>query len=274
MSAPEAGHQPYIPASKKIPELTPLPIIVGVVLGIVFGAASLYLALKIGLTISASIPIAVMSISIFRWLSRMTGARPATILENNIVQTTGSAGESIAFGVAVTMPALFILGQDMDVARIVTVAVLGGLLGILMMIPLRRGLIVKEHGKLSYPEGTACAEVLIAGETGGTNAKTVFTGFGVGFLYKLLSGDNGFLVFKNTPEKLIGFFKGGSIAAEISPELLGVGYIIGPRIAGIMCAGGVLAYLVLIPAIKMFGEGLAAPMFPATRLIAEMGPHE
>src|SRR5262245_48054884 len=200
-------HKPYVAASRILPELTPLPLVVGVVLGIIFGAASLYLALKIGLTISASIPIAVMSISLFRWFSRMTGARPASILENNIVQTTGSAGESIAFGVAVTMPALMILGHDMDLQRIISVAVLGGLLGILMMIPLRRGLIVKEHGKLSYPEGTACADVLIAGETGGTNAKTVFTGFGVGFLYKLFCGDGGFGLFKNTPEKMLGWFK-------------------------------------------------------------------
>ena len=272
--ADHVEHKPYIAPERLIPELRPLPVIVGIVLGIIFGAASLYLALKIGLTISASIPIAVMSISIFKWLSRMTGARGATILENNIVQTTGSAGESIAFGVAVTMPALMILGHDMDLTRIITVAVLGGLLGILMMIPLRRGLIVKEHGKLTYPEGTACADVLIAGETGGTNAKTVFTGFGVGFIYKLLCGDGGFRIFKNTPEKLLGFFKGGSIAAEISPELLGVGYIIGPRIGGIMCAGGVLAYLVLIPAIKIFGDGLTEPMFPATTLIRDMGPHE
>ena len=270
----DPAHSPYVPSSKILPELRPMPLIVGVVLGIVFGAASLYLALKIGLTISASIPIAVMSISLFKWFSRLTGARPASILENNIVQTTGSAGESIAFGVAVTMPALMILGHDMDLTRIITVAVLGGLLGILMMIPLRRGMIVKEHGKLAFPEGTACAEVLVAGEAGGTNAKTVFTGFGVGFLYKLLSGDGGLMIFRNTPEKVLGWFKGGSIAAEVSPELMGVGYIIGPRIAGIMCAGGVLAYLVLIPAIKIFGEGLAAPLFPATKLIREMGPHE
>jgi putative OPT family oligopeptide transporter len=267
-------HKPYVSASTILPELTPLPLIVGTLLGIVFGAASLYLALKIGLTISASIPIAVMSISIFKWISRAFGTRQATILENNMVQTTGSAGESIAFGVAVTMPALMILGHDMDLPRIITVAVLGGLLGILMMIPLRRGLIVKEHGKLAYPEGTACAEVLIAGEKGGTNAKTVFTGFGVGFLFKLLNGDGGFTVFKNTPEKLLSWFKGGSISAECSPELLGVGYIIGPRIAGIMCAGGVLAYLVLIPAIKIFGDGLSAPLFPATQLIRDMSPHE
>ncbi|HVO31708.1 MAG TPA: oligopeptide transporter, OPT family, partial [bacterium] len=267
-------HKPYIPSATILPELRPLPIIVGTILGIIFGAASLYLALKIGLTISASIPIAVMSISIFKWIAKSFKTRQATILENNIVQTTGSAGESIAFGVAVTMPALLILGQDMDVTRSITVAVLGGLLGILMMIPLRRGLIVKEHGKLAYPEGTACAEVLIAGEKGGTNAKTVFTGFGVGFLYKLLNGDGGFSIFKNTPEWILSWFKGGSVAFEVSPELLGVGYIIGPEVGGIMCAGGVLAYLVLIPAIKIFGEGLTQPLFPATHLIRDMAPHD
>ncbi len=265
-------HRPYVPASSVIPELRPLPLLVGTVLGILFGAASLYLALKIGLTISASIPIAVMSISIFKWISRAFGTRSATILENNIVQTTGSAGESIAFGVAVTMPALMILGHDMTLARVITVAVLGGLLGILMMIPLRRGLIVHEHGKLAYPEGTACAEVLIAGEKGGTNAKTVFAGLGLGFLFKLLNGDGGLGLLKNTPEKAVSFYKGGSISAECSPELLGVGYIIGPRIAGIMCAGGVLAYLVLIPAIRLFGDGQTEPLAPATTFIRDMSP--
>lgn len=269
-----AVHRPYVLAGIKLPELRILPLLVGCVLGIVFGAASLYLALKIGLTISASIPIAVMSISLFKWFSKVSGRRNASILENNIVQTTGSAGESIAFGVAVTMPALLILGHDMDLPRIMMVAVLGGLLGILMMIPLRRGLIVKSHGKLAFPEGTACAEVLVAGEKGGTNARTVFAGFGVGFLFKLFNGDGGLRFFKNTPERIFSFFKGGSVAAEVSPELMGVGYIIGPRTAGIMCAGGVLAYLVIIPAIKMFGEGLESPMFPATERIADMGPHQ
>ncbi len=266
------AHRPYIPASATIPELRPLPLLVGTVLGILFGAASLYLALKIGLTISASIPIAVMSISIFKWISRAFGTRSATILENNIVQTTGSAGESIAFGVAVTMPALMILGHDMTLPRIITVAVLGGLLGVLMMIPLRRGLIVHEHGKLAYPEGTACAEVLIAGEKGGTNARTVFAGLGLGFLFKMLNGDGGLGLLKNTPEKTVPFYKGGSISAECSPELLGVGYIIGPRIAGIMCAGGVLAYLVLIPAIRLFGDPQAQPLAPATTFIRDMSP--
>jgi len=267
-------HQPFVPAGLTLPELRLLPILVGVVLGIVFGAASLYLALRIGMTISASIPIAVMSISIFRWMSRAFGARPASILENNMVQTTGSAGESIAFGVAVTMPALLVLGHDMDLSRIMTVAVLGGLLGILLMIPLRRGLIVKEHGRLAYPEGTACAEVLMVGEQGGMNARTVFAGFGLGFLYKVLSGDGGLRLLKTVPERLLGFYKGGSVALEAAPELLGVGYIIGPRIAGIMCAGGVLAYLVLIPAISIFGAGLAQPLFPATELIRDMAPDQ
>jgi len=273
-SPPATEHRPLVPAATILPELRPMPLLVGVVLGIVFGAASLYLALRIGMTISASIPIAVMSISIFRWMSRAFGMRPATILENNMVQTTGSAGESIAFGVAVTMPALLVLGHDMDLWRIMTVAVLGGLLGILLMIPLRRGLIVKEHGRLAYPEGTACAEVLRVGEEGGMKARTVFAGFGLGFLFKLLAGDGGLRIFKTVPERLLGFYKGGSVGLEAAPELLGVGYIIGPRIAGIMCAGGVLAYLVLIPAIAIFGGGLPEPLFPATTLIRDMSPHE
>src|ERR1043166_692542 len=159
-------HSPYIPNDQVIPELTVIPIILGTILGIIFGTASLYLALRIGLTVSASIPVAVMSISIFRWLSKAFRFRNTTILENNIVQTTGSAGESIAFGVAVTMPALLILGYEMELGRIMLVAVLGGLLGVLMMIPLRYALIVKGHGELIYPEGTACAEVLLAGEKG------------------------------------------------------------------------------------------------------------
>src|SRR6059036_1503419 len=157
-----APFEPYIPAATKLRELTPIPIIVGTLLGMVFGASSLYLVLKVGLTVSASIPVAVISITIFRILSKF-GLRDATILENNIVQTAGSAGESIAFGVGVTMPAILILGFDLEITRVMLVAVLGGLLGILMMVPLRRALIVEQHGKLKYPEGTACAEVLKAG---------------------------------------------------------------------------------------------------------------
>src|SRR6185436_3988286 len=189
--------RPYIPASANLRELTILPLIVGTLLGIVFGASSLYLVLKVGLTVSASIPVAVISITLFRLLSKF-GLRDATILENNIVQTAGSAGESIAFGLGVTMPAIMILGFDLEITRVALVAVLGGLLGILMMIPLRRALIVQQHGILKYPEGTACAEVLKAGASaesraassdsakrehaalGGatTSATTIFTGFG------------------------------------------------------------------------------------------------
>src|SRR4051812_12575021 len=154
--------EPYIPAATKLPELTVVPVIVGAVLGMIFGASSLYLVLKVGLTVSASIPVAVISITLFRLLSK-AGFREATILEHNIVQTAGSAGESIAFGVGVTMPAIMILGFDLEIGRVILVSVLGGLLGILMMIPLRRALIVAQHGKLKYPEGTACAEVLKAG---------------------------------------------------------------------------------------------------------------
>jgi putative OPT family oligopeptide transporter len=278
--------KPYIPASVKIPELTPLPLIVGTLLGMIFGASSLYLVLKVGLTVSASIPVAVISISIFSLLSKF-GLRNATILENNIVQTAGSAGESIAFGVGVTMPAILILGFDLEVTRVLLVAILGGLLGILMMIPLRRALIVQQHGILKYPEGTACAEVLKAGASkesreaasGGadkavveaTGAKTIFTGFGIGLAYKVAMA--AFKGWKDVPEKIFGApFKAGSISAEISPELLGVGYIIGPRIASIMCAGGVLAYLVLIPAIKFFGEGMTTALSPGEVPIGEMSP--
>ena len=282
-----ANFRPYIPASVRLRELTIIPLIMGTLLGMVFGASSLYLVLKVGLTVSASIPVAVISITLFRIFSKV-GLRDATILENNIVQTAGSAGESIAFGVGVTMPAIMILGLDLEVTRVMLVAILGGLLGILMMIPLRRALIVAQHGYLKYPEGTACAEVLKAGASeesrraaheGGEvldtteqmGAKTIFAGLGVGFLYQVLM--TGLKGWKDTPEKVFGApFKAGSIAAEISPALLGVGYIIGPRIASIMCAGGVLAYLVLIPAIKFFGSGMTTPLAPGTVPISEMSP--
>jgi putative OPT family oligopeptide transporter len=267
-------HAPFVPARASIAELTLLPIVLGTLLGIVFGTASLYVALKTGLTVSASIPVAVLSISIFRWLSRAFGLRRATILENNIVQTAGSAGESIAFGVAVTMPALMTLGFDMELPRILSIALLGALLGILMMIPLRRGLVTREHGTLAFPEGTACAEVLIAGERGGTTARTVFTGFAVGLAAKLANGDGGLALLKAAPERMLGWLRGGSVALDAAPELLGVGYILGPRTAGVMCAGGVLSYLVLIPLIAIVGEGLPAPLFPATERIAALSPGE
>ncbi len=266
--------RPYVPPEKQIPELTAIPLIVGTLLGAIFGASSLYLVLKVGLTVSASIPVAVISITLFRLLQRF-GLRGATILENNIVQTAGSAGESIAFGTGVTMPAILILGFDLEVTRVTIVAVLGGLLGILMMIPLRRALIVDQHGILKYPEGTACAEVLKAGDEGTMSggAKTIFGGFGLGILYKTLMV--AFRGWKDTPGKIFGGpLPGASISAEISPELLGVGYIIGPRIASIMCAGGVLAYLVLIPAIKLFGGGLPSALPPGHVPISAMGPDE
>ena len=185
-SAGQAAHRPYVADSEVMRELTWLPVVVGAILGIIFGASSLYLVLRVGMTVSASIPVAVLSITLFRLFSRWTGTRSATILENNIVQTTGSAGESIAFGVGVTMPALMILGYDMQAVQVMLVAALGGLLGILMMIPLRRAFIVKQHGLLAYPEGTACAKVLIVGEQGGSSAVTVFTGFGMAFVYQIL----------------------------------------------------------------------------------------
>lgn len=264
--------KPFIAASEKIREFSLGPILMGVFLGILFGASSLYLALKVGMTVSASIPVAVLSITLFKGLSSMFGLRKATILENNMVQTTGSAGESIAFGVAVTMPALLILGYDLDLSRIMTVSILGGLLGVLMMIPLRQALIVKEHGKLIYPEGTACAEVLIVGEKGGSSGKIVFGGFFLGLFYKFFNV--GMRLWKDVPEKTFGFFKGSGVSAEISPELLGVGYIIGIRTAAIMMAGGVLSSFVLIPMISLFGEGLSAPLFPAKILIKDMGIHD
>src|SRR3982750_1975050 len=207
----------YIPASvMNMRELTAFPLVVGTLLGMVFGASSLYLVLKTGLTVSASIPVAVISITLFRLLSK-TGLRNATILENNIVQTAGSAGESIAFGIGVTMPAIMILGFDLEITRVMLVAILGGLLGILMMIPLRRALIVAQHGILKYPEGTACAEVLKAGASdesraaaakGDSNAvevsggATIVAGFGIGLFYKaLMVALKG---WKDTPEKIFG----------------------------------------------------------------------
>jgi putative OPT family oligopeptide transporter len=265
-------HKPFIADKIKIPEFTFGPVIMGILLGILFGASSLYLGLKVGMTVSASVPIAVMSITIFRAFSKMFSIRKTTILENNIVQTTGSAGESIAFGVTVTMPALMILGYDMDVTRVMIAAVLGSVLGVLMMIPLRRALIVQEHGKLPYPEGTACAEVLIAGEKGGATAKTVFGGFFTGLFYKVFG--SGLKLWKEDVGHEFASFKGASVGAELSPEMLGVGYIIGPKNGCIMIAGAILSSWVLTPMIKLFGSGLSTPLFPATKLIADMSIHE
>ncbi len=288
--------EPFIPASSQLRELTFRSVLTGTLLGIVFGASSLYLVLKVGLTVSASIPVAVISLAFFRAFSKL-GFRDASILENNIAQTAGSAGESIAFGVGVTMPAIMILGFDLELTRVMLVAILGGLLGILMMIPLRRALIVKEHGILKYPEGTACAAVLKAGASeechssaspsaqaersislaaglgSSPGGKVIFTGFGLGLAYKtVMAALKG---WKDVPTKVFDApFKAGSLSIDISPELLGVGYIIGPRISATMCAGGVLSYLVLIPMIKFFGDAIPAPLAPATIPISEMGPDQ
>src|SRR6187549_1520276 len=219
MENPKLAHRPYIPAQTRLPEFTLRAVLAGTILGVIFGASTLYLVLKVGLTVSASIPVAVISIALFRVLAKF-GLRNRTILENNIVQTAGSAGESIAFGIGVTMPAIMILGFDLEVVRVGLVAVLGGLLGILMMIPLRRALIVEQHGILKYPEGTACAEVLKAGATreehelgqqGGAaqteaevsrGARTIVAGFGLGLVYKLAEG--AFKLWKDTPQVIFG----------------------------------------------------------------------
>jgi len=264
----ESGHQPYVADEAALTEFTWPAVVVGAILGIVFGASSLYLVLKVGMTVSASIPVAVLSITLFRVFSRAFGMRRATILENNIVQTTGSAGESIAFGVGVTMPAVMLLGFEMEIGRVMVVSVLGGVLGILMMIPLRRAFIVKQHGTLKYPEGTACADVLIVGEQGGTTAKMVFTGFGIAFAYQVLM--QGFRLWKEYPARALGWLKGAEVSLEASPVLMGVGYIIGTRISCIMLAGAVLSYLVFAPAIRLFGDGLSTPLYPGVKLIREM----
>jgi putative OPT family oligopeptide transporter len=237
-----------------------------VLLGLVFGASNVYLALKIGLTVSASIPIAVLAITIFRTLGR------STILENNIVQTTGSAADSVSAGVVFTIPAILLMGYDLDIGRVTILAIAGGLMGVLMMIPLRRALIVKEHGNLPYPEGTACAEVLIAGERGGVHARTVFQAFGLAFAYKF--GMTALKLWNEYPGRVFRNYQSAELRVEVSPELLGVGYIIGPRIAGYLFAGGCLAYIVLMPAIKLFGSSMTEPMFGTTKLIRDMSAGE
>lgn len=278
MATADPSFRPFVPPEESPPEFTLFPVIVGALLGIVFGASSVYLVLKVGLTVSASIPVAVMAVTLFRIASKATGLRATSILENNIVQTTGSAGESIAFAVGLALPALLLLGFEIDVVRVTTVGVLGGLLGILMMIPLRRAFIVKKHGELKYPEGTACADVLIAGEKGGSTALMVFVGFVIGFAYQFLM--LGCKLWKDTAEKALSFvgadgktvgLKGGELGLEASAPLLGVGYVIGPRISCIMVAGGILAYLVLVPAIAFFGDGLDKPLAPAVSKLDDDG---
>src|SRR5256886_16999448 len=214
-----ADHEPYIPATHFPAELTPRALILGVVLGLIFSASSVYLALKIGLTVSSSIPIAVLSITIFRALGR------TSILENNIVQTTGSASDSVAAGVVFTIPAVLLMGYDVEIGRVARLATAGGLMGVLMMIPLRRALIVREHDTLIYPEGTACAEFLIAGEERGLQAKRVFQAFGLGFVYKFLQA--GLKFWPDVPGKAFAFYPGAAVLNLTAPDLLGGGCLTG-----------------------------------------------
>jgi putative OPT family oligopeptide transporter len=265
--------QPFVSPTEDRPEFTFRAIALGSIFGIIFGAVTVYVGLKAGLTVAASIPISVLSISILRAFGR------ASILENNIVQTTGNAGQSIASGVIFTLPALIFLGFDLEYSRIFLLALIGGWLGVLFMIPLRRQLIVEEHGVLTYPEGTACADVLIAGEKGGSLASRVFSGLGLGALYTLFQNENIFRAWPGTPEFQPDFgpqhiLKGASIKADATPEYLGVGYIIGPRIAGVIFAGGVFSWLVLMPLIYFFGKALHDPVYPGTIPIAQMGPSQ
>jgi putative OPT family oligopeptide transporter len=267
--------RPFVPANEDRRELSVRALLLGAIFGVIFGAVTVYVGLRAGLTVAASIPISVLSISILRAFGR------ASILENNIVQTTGNAGQSIASGVIFTLPALIFLGFDLEASRIFALALFGGWLGVLFMIPLRRQLIVEEHGTLVYPEGTACADVLQAGERGGSFASRVFLGLGLGGLYTLFQNENLLSLFPATPNWSPDFdpngqeiLKGAAIRADVTPEYLGVGYIIGIRVAAIMLAGGVFSWLVLMPAIVFFGKHLPGPLYPGTVPISQMSPSD
>jgi len=258
-----------VAAEESLAEFTFRAVLLGSLFGLLFGAVTVYVGLRAGLTVSASIPIAVLSISILRAFGR------STILENNIVQTTGSAGESLAAGVMFTIPALIFLGfgSEFTFWRIFPLALLGGWLGVLFMIPLRRQLIVKEHGNLTFPEGTACADVLVAGERGGSFAGRVFWGLGLGGVYTFLM--NTIQAWNGQPEGRPNWFPGSSFRATITSEYLGVGYIIGPRVAGILFAGGVISWLMVMPAIKFFGQFSGnTPIYPSTIPIPLMTPDD
>lgn len=257
--------KPYVPADKVTPEITVTSIVMGVLLAVIFGAANAYLGLRVGMTVSASIPAAVIAMGVIRVVMRKN-----SILESNVVQTVGSAGESLAAGAIFTLPALFLWAKDgvMDkpgIVEITVIALLGGLLGVFFMIPLRNALIVKEHGTLPYPEGTACAEVLLAGEEGGANASTVFAGMGFAAVFKFIIDG-----IKAVPGEVSFRVKGyaGEIGTQIYPAVMSVGYICGPRISSYMFAGGVLSWLVLIPLIVLFGADLL--LYPGTKPIGEM----
>ncbi len=257
--------KPYVPADKVTPEMTPTSIIMGLLLAVIFGAANAYLGLRVGMTVSASIPAAVISMAVIRVIMKKD-----SILESNMVQTIGSAGESLAAGSIFTMPALFLWAKEgvMDTPSLVTITVIalfGGLLGVFFMVPLRSALIVQEHGVLPYPEGTACAEVLLAGEEGGSSAKSVFIGMGLGALVKFvvdgLGAVQGVVTLKLDALKT-------ELSAEVYPALVSVGYICGPRISAFMFAGGVIGWFVLIPAIVTFGGDIV--MYPASVSVAEL----
>ncbi len=257
--------KPYVPADKITPEITITSIIMGIILAVVFGAANAYLGLRVGMTVSASIPAAVIAMGVIRVVMRKN-----SILESNIVQTIGSAGESLAAGAIFTLPALFLWAAEgkMDkpgIAEITIIALLGGLLGVFFMVPLRNALIVKEHGILPYPEGTACAEVLLAGEEGGANASTVFAGMGFAAIFKFIIDG-----LKAVPSEVSLRFKGfaGEIGTQIYPAVMSVGYICGPRISSYMFAGGVLSWMVLIPMMVLFGKDLV--LYPGTAPIGEI----
>lgn len=260
--------KPYIPADRVVPEFTVTSILIGVLLAIVFGAANAYLGLRVGMTISASIPAAVISMGIIRIVLRKD-----SILENNLVQTIGSAGESVAAGAIFTLPALFLWAKDgiMDPPSVITiflVALVGGLLGVAFMVPLRQALIVEEHGVLPFPEGTACAEVLLAGEQGGAKAGTVFAGLGVAAFYKFIT--DGMKIFPSEIGYDIKSYAGSSVGVQVLPALAGVGYICGPKIASYMFSGSTLSWLVLMPMIALFGGD--AIIFPGSDPISTMAP--
>jgi putative OPT family oligopeptide transporter len=268
-TAPPAEFRPYVGPEETVAEFSLRAVILGSLFGILFGAVSVYVGLRAGLTVSASIPIAVLSISILRAFGR------STILENNIVQTTGSAGESVAAGVIFSIPALIFLGFSLNEEywRIFFLALMGGWLGVLFMIPLRRQLIVKEHGNLTFPEGTACADVLVAGERGGSFAGRVFLGLGIGGIYTFAMKTMG--MWPEQPDYQPTWLPGASFRANITSEYLGVGYIIGPRVSGTLFAGGVISWLVIMPAIKFFGSlsGNVA-LYPSTIPIGQMSPQD
>jgi putative OPT family oligopeptide transporter len=268
-TAPPGEFRTYVSAEESLKEFTVRAVVLGALFGLLFGAVTVYVGLRAGLTVSASIPISVLSISILRAFGR------STILENNIVQTTGSAGESLAAGVMFTIPALIFLGfgSEFTFWRIFPLALLGGWLGVLFMVPLRRQLIVKEHGNLTFPEGTACADVLVAGERGGSFAGRVFWGLGLGGAYTFLM--NTVQARTAQPEARPSWFPGASFRAAITSEYLGVGYIIGPRVAGILFAGGIISWLVMMPAIKFYGQLSGnTPIYPSTIPIPQMTPDQ